>query len=169
MTTRNVLVLNQNFEPITVCRTRRALILLFMHRAELLESYEGCMMHSVRTAVPLPSVLRLNHYVRVVRKEIPLSKRNVLRRDNHRCQYCGRTGTNLTTDHVIPRTLGGTDSWENLVCACTDCNSRKGGQLMHHSGMKLARKPKKPSYFSFVLSALGEVPVYWRKYLFQTG
>jgi 5-methylcytosine-specific restriction endonuclease McrA len=167
MTTRDVLVLNQNFEPLTVCRTRRALILLYMRRAELLESYEGRFMRSVRTSMPMPSVLRLNHYVRVVRKETPLSKRNVLRRDSHRCQYCGRTETNLTTDHVIPRTLGGPDSWENLVCACAECNSRKGGKPLHQCGMKLLRKPKKPSYFTFVISAMGEVPAYWRKYMFQ--
>jgi len=167
MTTREVLILNQNFEPLAVCRSRRALVLLCLRKAELLESYDGLFARSVTVALPLPSVLRLNHYVRVVRKEIPLTKRNVFRRDNHRCQYCGRTTSNLTADHVVPRASGGSDSWENLVCACTECNSRKGDKLPQVAGMKLLKRPKKPHYFTFVMSALGEVPLLWRKYLFQ--
>ena len=158
MATRDVLILNQNFEPLAVTRTRRAMVLLYLHKAELLESYEHVMLRSVNLALPMPSVLRLNHYVRVVRREIPLTKRNIFRRDNHRCQYCGRTTSDLTADHVMPRALGGTETWENLVCACTECNSRKGDKLVHQCGLKLLRRPKKPHYFTFVMSALGEVP-----------
>jgi 5-methylcytosine-specific restriction endonuclease McrA len=138
-----------------------------LHKAELLESYDGLLARSVSTALPLPSVLRLNHYVRVVRREIPLSKRSIFRRDGHRCQYCGKTTGNLTVDHVLPRASGGTESWENLVCACTECNSRKGDKPPHLAGLKLLRKPKKPHYFTFVLAALGEMPAHWRRYLFQ--
>jgi 5-methylcytosine-specific restriction endonuclease McrA len=167
MATRDVLILNQNFEPLAVCRTRRAMVLIYLRKAELMESYEHMMLRSVNMALPLPSVLRLNHYVRVVRKETPLTKCNVFRRDNHRCQYCGRTAGTLTVDHVVPRSLGGTETWENLVCACTDCNSRKGDRQLHQSGLKLLRRPKKPHYFTFVMNAMGEVPYLWRKYLFQ--
>jgi 5-methylcytosine-specific restriction endonuclease McrA len=167
MSIQQVLVLNQNFEPLALCRTRRAMILLCLRKADLLESYDGRFMRSVTMALPMPSVLRLNHYVRVVRKEIPLTKRNIFRRDNHRCQYCGRTSSNMTADHVVPRTLGGVDSWENLVCACHDCNSRKGDKPPFLVGLKLLRKPKKPHYFTFVLSALDDVPSIWRRYLFQ--
>jgi 5-methylcytosine-specific restriction endonuclease McrA len=167
MATRNVLILNQNFEPLAVCRARRAMVLLYLRKAELLESYEHMMLRSVNMALPLPSVLRLNHYVRVVRREIPLNKRNLFRRDSHKCQYCGKTTSNLTADHVVPRALGGAETWENLVCACMECNSRKGDKLLHQSGLKLLRRPKKPHYFTFVMSALGDVPPLWRKYLFQ--
>jgi len=167
MSGKQVLVLNQNFEPLAVCRTRRALVLLYLRKVDLLETYDGIFARSVSMALPLPSVLRLNHYVHVVRKEIPVTKRNIFRRDNHRCQYCGRTTSSLTADHVLPRALGGTDSWENLVCACTDCNSRKGDRPLNLTGLKLMRRPKKPHYFAFVLSALGEIPELWRKYLFQ--
>lgn len=167
MAGREVLILNQNFEPLAVCRTRRALVLLYLRKAELLESYDGMMCHSVSTALPVPSVLRLNHYVRVVRREIPLTKRSIFRRDNHRCQYCGKTSGNMTLDHVVPKSLGGTDSWENLVCACSECNTRKGDRLPQAAGLRLIRRPKKPHYFTFVLAALGEMPERWRKYLFQ--
>jgi 5-methylcytosine-specific restriction endonuclease McrA len=102
-----------------------------------------------------------------VRREIPLNKRNLFRRDSHKCQYCGKTTSNLTADHVVPRALGGAETWENLVCACMECNSRKGDKLLHQSGLKLLRRPKKPHYFTFVMSALGDVPPLWRKYLFQ--
>jgi 5-methylcytosine-specific restriction endonuclease McrA len=168
MAGREVLILNQNYEPLAVCRTRRALVMLYLRKAELLESYDGLFARAVNTALPLPSVLRLNHYVRVVRKEIPLTKRNIFRRDGHRCQYCGRTTNNLTVDHVLPKALGGADSWENLVCACVECNGRKSDKHAHLAGMKLIRKPKKPHYFTFVMASLGDMPVLWRKYLFQS-
>jgi 5-methylcytosine-specific restriction endonuclease McrA len=167
MPRRDVLILNQNYEPLAVCRNRRALVLVYLHKAELLESYDGLMVHSVSIAVPRPSVLRLNHYVRVVRNEIPLTKRNVFRRDSNRCQYCGKIGGNMTADHVVPRSQGGDDTWENLVCACAECNSRKGDKPPYLAGLRLLRKPKKPHYFAFVLNALGDVPEIWRKYLFQ--
>jgi 5-methylcytosine-specific restriction endonuclease McrA len=165
MLDRHVLLLNQNYEPLSVCRARRALVLMLSRKAELIESY-GRLARSVRMAIQLPSVLRLNYYVRVRRREVPLTKRNILRRDGGVCQYCGRHHGLMTTDHVVPRSLSGGDSWENLVCACTECNARKGSRTPAQAEMTLRRKPKKPHYFTFAVSGLGDVPEVWRQYLF---
>jgi 5-methylcytosine-specific restriction endonuclease McrA len=166
MLKKDVLVLNQNYEPLTLCRMRRALVLMYLGKAELIESYNGLIARSVRNWLPLPSILRLNRFIKINRREIPLSKRNILRRDNFTCQYCGRKIGPMTTDHVIPKGRGGGDSWENLVCACADCNSKKGSELYRHAGLKLLKKPKKPSYFTFVVNSIEKLPDEWRSYLF---
>jgi 5-methylcytosine-specific restriction endonuclease McrA len=165
MLNRQVLLLNQNYEPLSVCRARRALVLVMANKAEPIECYRAAV-RSVRIALPVPSVLRLNHFVRVRRREVPLTKRNIMRRDGGTCQYCGRRLAVMTTDHVIPRSMEGGDSWENLVCACSECNARKGSKTPAQARMALKRKPKKPHYFAFAVSVMGDVPDVWRQYLF---
>jgi 5-methylcytosine-specific restriction endonuclease McrA len=125
------------------------------------------MARSVSLALRLPSVLRLNYYVRVRRKDVPLTKRNVLKRDHGTCQYCGSRHGEMTADHVVPKAMGGSDSWENLVCACSGCNARKGNRTPTQAEMALIRRPKKPHYFSFTVNSMGQVPDVWRQYLFQ--
>jgi 5-methylcytosine-specific restriction endonuclease McrA len=165
MLNRSVLLLNQNYEPLSVCKARRALVLVLADKAEAVEHYEASV-RSVGRRMTVPSVLRLNYFVRMRRREVPLTKRNVLRRDNHTCQYCGRRLGVMTTDHVVPKAQSGSDSWENLVCACPDCNARKGRRTPSQAQMPLRRRPKKPHYFTFTISGLGEVPEVWRQYLF---
>lgn len=165
MLDRHVLLLNQNYEPLSVCRARRAIVLVMASKAEALESYDH-RARAVSMAMRVPSVLRLNYYVRVKRREIPLTKRNVLRRDGGTCQYCGRRSSAMTTDHVVPRALQGGDSWENLVCACPECNARKGGRTPQQARMSLHRRPRKPNYFTFAVTGMAEVPDAWRQYLF---
>lgn len=139
-----------------------------MGKAEIVLSADGLRVHSVSTSLPLPSILRLNHLVKVKRRDVPLTKPNVMRRDNYTCQYCGSRHTKMTLDHVVPRTMGGTDSWENLVCACDACNARKGNRTPHKAGMSLKRRPSKPHYFTFVLHSFGTPPEEWRPYLFMS-
>lgn len=165
MVNRPVLLLNQNYEPLSVCRARRALVLVLLQKAEPVERYD-LELRSVNTSMTVPSVLRLNYYVRVRRREVPLTKRNVMRRDDNTCQYCGRRHAMMTTDHVIPRSAGGADLWENLVCACSECNARKGNRTPAQARMVLRRKPKTPHYITFAVNALGDVPDTWRQYLF---
>ncbi|MEO0102208.1 MAG: HNH endonuclease [candidate division WOR-3 bacterium] len=164
---RRVLLLNQNFEPLTITGAKKAICLLYLRKAELVAVYEGLKVRSVSSSLPLPSVLRLSYYVRVQRREIPLTKRNIYRRDNYRCQYCGRTNIPLTTDHIIPKSLGGRDTWENLVTACTECNTKKGAKTSKEFPLKLIRRPKKPNIFSFLLSSISKIPEDWKPYLFQ--
>lgn len=165
MLNRPVLLLNQNYEPISVCRTRRAVVLVLTRKAEPVENAR-VELRTVNMSFPVPSVLRLNYYVRVKRREVPLTKRNILRRDNNTCQYCGARRAVMTTDHVIPKALGGADSWENMVCACPECNARKGNRTPSQANMRLRRKPKVPHYVTFALNALGDIPEDWRQYLF---
>lgn len=163
-----VLLLNQNYEPLTILRARRAITLLILGKVDLIENVDGRLVHSINLAYPVPSIVRLRYFVRIRRKEISLTKKNIIKRDNHTCQYCGKKAGMMTTDHIIPRAQGGSDSWENLVCACLECNNRKGNRSFKEARMKLIRKPKRPNYFSFVLSELGRPKMKWRPYLFQS-
>ncbi|MGQ9708031.1 MAG: HNH endonuclease [bacterium] len=165
MFNRPVLLLNQNYEPLSLCRLKRAIVLVLSRKAEPIESSE-LVLHTVNLSLPVPSVLRLNYYVRVRRREVPLTKRNILRRDNNTCQYCGARQPVMTTDHVVPKALGGADSWDNMVCACPECNTRKGNRTPAQAKMTLHRRPKAPHYVTFAVNSLDEIPEAWRQYLF---
>jgi 5-methylcytosine-specific restriction endonuclease McrA len=164
---QHVLVLNQNYEPINVCSVRRAIILVFRGKAQIVEQ-SGHDLHSVSHRFPVPSVVRLILYIRIPQKKMVLSKRNVMKRDAHQCQYCGTTHAKMTVDHVVPRTLGGGDAWENLVCACARCNNVKGNRSLEQAGMKLIRRPQRPNHVTFIRLMVGGVPDHrWRPYLFM--
>jgi len=138
-----VLVLNANFEPIHVCSTRRAIGLMLAGKANLIANGRGYI-HTVTQALPRPSVIRLESQVHKPRPHVKLTRREIFRRDNYTCQYCGRRDVTLTVDHVIPRRLGGRLSWTNLVAACPSCNHRKGGRKMEEAHMRLRHLPKEP-------------------------
>jgi 5-methylcytosine-specific restriction endonuclease McrA len=139
-----VLMLNVNFEPLNVCNTKRALALVWAGKAEIVLNGRGYL-RSSSEAFEIPSVIKLSHMIRRPRPRISLSKREVLRRDDYTCQYCGRKSRQLTIDHVIPRRLGGAHTWENLVAACPTCNRQKGGKLPEEISMTLRQDPKEPS------------------------
>jgi 5-methylcytosine-specific restriction endonuclease McrA len=139
-----VLVLNANFAPINVCTTRRAIVLILTGKASLVMNGRGWV-QTVSSTFQKPSIIRLGRMVKRPRPRVALSRREIFRRDNFTCQYCGRKGGNLTLDHVIPRRLGGGHSWENLVTACSACNHRKGGRTCEQVRMYLPRKPQEPS------------------------
>ncbi|MBD3257795.1 HNH endonuclease [candidate division GN15 bacterium] len=164
---RNVLMLNQNYEPLTVCSARRAVVLLFQGKAEMIEPADGLKIRTVKNAYRLPSVVRLWQYRRVPFKRIMLTRKNVIMRDNHRCQYCGTTKGPMTIDHVIPKRLKGADTWENMVCACVKCNNKKGDRTPEKAGMTLRRKPARPSHITFIQRYVGITDVRWRPYLFM--
>jgi 5-methylcytosine-specific restriction endonuclease McrA len=162
---RSVLLLNQNYEPLMVCNVKRAVMLIFLGKAEMVEKNSGWI-HSVSTQVPIPSVIRLAWQVKVPQKRILLNRRNLLIRDNHTCQYCGRRTHPLTIDHIIPKHYGGKDTWENLVVACQACNHRKANLTPDQAGMKLIRRPKKPHYFFYLQEIIGLKDEHWKPYLF---
>lgn len=139
-----VLVLNANFEPINVCTTRRAIGLILNGKASLVLNGRG-EIKTVSQVFPRPSIIRLDLMVKRPRQRVRLTKREVLRRDNYTCQYCGQSPAYLTIDHVIPRRLGGQHSWDNLVAACPACNHRKGGRTIEQAQMRLLRQPSEPS------------------------
>ena len=145
----NVLVLNQDYSPLTVCDVERAFILVYLNKAELISKSEKANIRTITEIFPLPSVVRLNRYIRVPYKEVVLSRYNIFRRDNFECQYCGGKHS-LTLDHVIPKSKGGDSSWKNLITACSKCNNAKGNMTPKQAGLKLRSVPKKPSYSHFL-------------------
>ena len=138
-----VLVLNANYEPLNVCSTARAMGLLFMGKAEIVQNGRG-VVRSARRVYERPSVIRLGYMVHRPRPRVRLNKREVFRRDQFSCQYCGRPSAPLTLDHVVPRTRGGGYAWENLVSACPQCNRHKGGRTPQEAGMMLRTLPHEP-------------------------
>ena len=168
MDTDKVLVLNNTFEPLHVCSARRAVILLFTGRAERVED-SGRIIRSPSVLFVIPAVIRLHRYVkRPASSAISFNKKNILKRDAHTCQYCGRNGgERMTIDHVIPRSLGGRTVWENVVSACRDCNLKKGNKPLHEASMALLRKPSRPGSV-FYLGIMTYSPhrlMVWSKYL----
>ncbi|MEY3690280.1 MAG: HNH endonuclease [Candidatus Kapaibacteriota bacterium] len=161
-----VLVLNQSYEPISVCSAKKAFLLIYLLKADLVAEREDRVLRSVNATYPYPSVIRLSTYIRVKFKNIELSRRNILRRDNNQCQYCGKISSPLTLDHIIPRSRGGMDTWDNLVTACVRCNNRKGNQTPEEAGMKLAKQPRKPHHVIFLKNFMGKVDEAWKPYLF---
>jgi 5-methylcytosine-specific restriction endonuclease McrA len=162
---RKVLVLNTTYEPLNVCSARRALILLLKDKAEVLEE-SGSALHSEHDAYPVPLVIRLTSYVRVPHRSpsARISRRAVFARDKHRCQYCGST-RHLTVDHIVPRSRGGADTWDNLVTSCAPCNRKKGDRPLHLAGLRLLRPPRAPGPAAFVLLHVDHVHESWRPYL----
>jgi 5-methylcytosine-specific restriction endonuclease McrA len=145
-----VLVLNANFEPINVCTTRRAINLILNGKADLILNGRG-VIKTVRISYPRPSIIRLEKMIRRPRPHIRLTKREILRRDDYACQYCGQRVPYLTIDHVIPRRLGGEHSWENLVAACPSCNHHKGGRTLEQAQMHLLHRPAEPPTSAYYL------------------
>lgn len=138
-----VLLLNANYEPIHVCNTKRAMGLLMTHKAELILNGRG-VIRTPSLTLPRPAVIRLSYMVHRPRPRVKLSKKEILRRDDYTCQYCGQRNARLTIDHVTPRRLGGAHWWDNLVAACPACNRHKGGRTMVEAHMKLLRQPQEP-------------------------
>jgi 5-methylcytosine-specific restriction endonuclease McrA len=134
-----ILVLNSSYEPINITNWKRAVVLLLKEKAQVLSN----------------RVIRLLNYVKLPMSRIiscKPSRAMIYKRDNNTCQYCGAT-TRLTVDHVIPRCRGGQDTWENLVVACSTCNTKKGNTLLEQTGMKLSRQPRAPyNKMQFTLS-----------------
>ena len=164
-----VLVLNASYEPINVCAARRALVLVLKGVAHA-EEINGHCLHSARVAFPVPSVIRLLDYRRIPHRTRALSRKNILLRDRHSCQYCGRacSAPELTLDHVVPRSRGGRSSWENLVACCHRCNHRKGDRLPEEAGMRLLREPRPFNLHTsrHLMRMMGHGDEKWRKYLF---
>jgi 5-methylcytosine-specific restriction endonuclease McrA len=139
----SVLVLNANFEPIHVCNLRRAMGLILSNKASLVLNGRG-EVKTISRIYPRPSIIRLSKMISRPRPHIKLTRREILRRDNYTCQYCGKHTTDLTIDHIIPRHSGGPHMWTNVVAACASCNHHKGGRTLEESGMHLSKLPKEP-------------------------
>ncbi len=167
-----VLVLNSDYEPLNVCNLRRAVVLLYLGKADVLHAHESGDAPRLLTgegeALPAPSVLRLRYHVKRPLPELKLSRRSVFARDNYTCQYCGVQSRDLTIDHIVPKRHGGGMQWDNLVACCRRCNTRKGDKMLQNTGMKLARHPRRPRYVPYISLTTyinGTKNEVWRDYL----
>jgi 5-methylcytosine-specific restriction endonuclease McrA len=161
-----VLVLNASYEPLNITTWRRATVMLLKGKAERLEHDRS---HPIRPDTFLPTVIRLVQFVHVPYRPLPLTRRNIFQRDDNRCQYCGFRGEPLSIDHVLPRSRGGSDSWENVTTACLPCNVRKGNRTPREAGMVISQPPHTPrGGFGFEAARLIRSGQHqeWAKYLF---
>ncbi len=167
----NVLVLNKHYMALRVVSVRRAFSLLLRELAQVISIEDGKYqaydfqswseisqfrrefepnahewIKTVRFELVVPRIIRLLFYDKLPRQEVKFNRRNIFARDNNRCQYCGKKFplSELSLDHVVPRSQGGKSTWENVVCACLDCNVRKGGRTPAQAGIKLMTPPRKP-------------------------
>ena len=161
-----VLVLNATFEPINVCTTRRAAVLLLKQKAEVVEEGRG-KLRSENLTLDRPAVIRLVTYVRVPRDvhRRKITRKAVLARDSWTCQYCGSERPGLTVDHVIPRSRGGESVWENIVASCAPCNRKKGNKMPREARMHPRSQPRPPGPTVFIRIAAPRVPSTWERYL----
>ncbi len=161
---KQVLVLNAGYEPLSLVSVRRAVVLLLREKAELLEATQQ-MLYSTNHSIPEPLVIRLVHYVRLPHRRVPPTRGAVMLRDAFTCQYCAdKPGQlHLTVDHVIPRSRGGQHHWTNLVTACKRCNQRKGSHLPEETEMTLVRRPFEPSYVALVLLSNPVAAARWER------
>ncbi len=162
---QHVLVLNASYEPLNVTTLRRAHVLVFKGKAEVIEELDRPL-RSATGAFQWPHVIRLVQYVRVPRAiQRKISRRALFARDGWRCVYCGTSAGRLTLDHVVPRSRGGDSIWENVVTACSTCNHKKGNKLVHEVHMQLRVPPRAPTPVLFIQLAAPKIPERWRPYL----
>ncbi len=159
-----VLVLNQDFTPISVCSVQRAFLLVWLKKAEMLTEKSDAVLRTVDKCFPFPSVIRILQYAHIPYKGVVLTRHNVFKRDAYACQYCG-TSKDLTLDHLVPRSKGGKSTWTNLVTACKSCNARKGDFSPDQVGLRLIRKPIRPTYVMFLRSTTNKMREDWIPFL----
>lgn len=161
------LLLNASYEPIKVITWERAVTLFFLGKVEVVDTYSH-EIRSVSLAIRAPAVVRLLRYVQMGRKRPPLSKLNLLARDEFKCQYCNTqlSRQNSTVDHVIPKSQGGRTSWENCVISCHNCNRKKGGNTPEQARMHLLKPAEQPDWLP-VLSVRfhSNLPTAWLVFL----
>jgi 5-methylcytosine-specific restriction endonuclease McrA len=158
------LVLNAGYEPLGVVSFRRAIMLVLNQKATVLEQNDELKVRSATGEFELPSVILLSRYVRVPgSRNIPVSRRGVLRRDSNRCAYCSKSAT--TIDHVQPKSRGGKDTWENLVACCLRCNNKKGDKTLAEIGWSLSVSPRMPHGTSWIVRGADHAEPEWHNYL----
>lgn len=165
---KRVLLLDQNNHPLRVCSWKRALVLILKGKAQCAKSISNIEDIINIDNTVIPRIIRLNYEVAVPDLELPFSRKNIFTRDNYTCQYCGQkfSASELTLDHVYPKSRLGPDIWENIVTCCKECNQFKADKTPKEAGMKLMRRPYRPGgYFEFeLLKYAPEDRYYWENW-----
>lgn len=160
---RSALVLNATYEPLSVVPARRAACLVLALKADLVED-DGTELRSENLSIPNPLVIRLRYLVRIpYHCRTAMSRRAIFARDDHRCQYCGAQADSI--DHVLPRSRGGGNDWENVAAACRPCNLHKRDRTPDEANMRLVRVPRAPREQAWVAVSVGLVPEAWKPYV----
>ena len=175
---QQVLVLNRLWQAVNICSVRRAITLLFQGHAQVVQNsadgsfrtFDFCewhdfsiqephpeSIHTISFKLRVPRVIMLLMFDRLPKKEVKFTRLNIFERDKNTCQYCGKVfdRRDLNLDHVIPRDRGGPTNWENIVCSCIPCNTRKANRSPQEAGLHLVRKPKRPKWRPFVQVNIG--------------
>ena len=184
-----VLVLNRLWQAVNTCSAKRAFTLLYQGHAQVVSTAPGNefvthdfaswqdfsnqnpdreMVQTISMKIRIPRIIVLMLFERLPKKEVKFTRHNVFERDNNTCQYCGVlfSRDSLNLDHIMPRDRGGQTTWENIVCSCIPCNTRKGNRLPHEAGMALIRKPKRPKWRPFIHISLSTHPhESWKHFL----
>lgn len=163
----SVLVLNQDYQAIGICSVERAFILIMLQKAEMLSDHPSRKLRTIQSEFKFPSIIRLYRYINLPYKRVNLSRHNIFKRDRNRCVYCGSKEA-LTIDHVVPKSAGGKDSWDNLVTACQKCNAKKGSLSLEQAGMELGHEPFRPSFVMFLSNFAGDIREDWKPYLYMS-
>jgi 5-methylcytosine-specific restriction endonuclease McrA len=158
------LVLNAGYEPLAVVSFKRALVLVMNEKATVIEHDEDEPIWGTSASYDRPAVIVLTRYVRVpTARRVPLTRRGVLRRDGYRCVYCGKAAS--TIDHILPRSRGGADSWENLAACCLRCNNVKGDRTPQEMGWELRTTPRPPHGTAWTVRGVERADPRWEPYL----
>ena len=161
-----VLLLNNSYEPISVITAKKAVIMYFLDKVDVVKKSK-IVINSLYLKFNIPEVIKLKNYIYIKHSKIPLTRKNILKRDNNTCQYCGKNKSEITIDHILPKDKGGNDTWNNLVVACKRCNMIKGNYLLKDIDMKLIRKPFEPTKIIY-LQNVGKNNKSWHPYLYLT-
>lgn len=178
------LVLNRSWTVVNVTTVKRALCLVFRGHAKIIAPGtfqvhdfaswldqpmppSAARIRTVSVSIPAPEVIVLQGYDEVPATEVPFSRRNIFRRDNYQCQYCGKhsRAEELTIDHLVPRSQGGATTWENCVLACTRCNLRKGNRSPEEAGLALRARPRRPRWQPDILMQTERHPTFWASFI----
>jgi len=177
------LVLNRSWQAICTTSVRHAIVLVYTGRAKIIapDTFElhdlnswsdlsrlsqGPLIHGVSFNIPVPEVVILTGCNIYPQPKVVFSRRNIFKRDHYTCQYCGAHPriTELTIDHIHPRSQGGTSTWDNCVVSCRDCNEKKGSRTPEEAGLQLLSRPRRPAWLPFVTTNYGIRPG-WEKFL----
>jgi len=153
--------------PRSITTTERGFVVVYKGNAEVIENYNE-VFHTVSKTIAYhkPSIIKLTRYINLEYRDVPLTRNNIFKRDDYRCVYCGKSNTqDLTIDHVVPRSKGGRDKWDNVVTACAKCNNEKADLDVEEWG-KEHPKPRRPHHLMMMKKSKGKIPDSWKKYLF---
>ena len=163
---KKVLLLNASYEPVSIITGKKAILMLVTNKVDCINKSKY-FIKSEKLQIALPIIVKLKSYIFLKRRKISLTRKNIFKRDNYMCQYCGKNVSSLTIDHVVPKNKGGKDTWENLVSACIKCNLFKADYCLKDIKMNLINKPKKPHFLVYMQGYVNNEYSSWKPYLYM--